>query len=423
METTATKLWNRDFTLVIAGQVISIFGNMILSFALALYILDISGSAAMYGLVLGLPYISLIILTPIGGIMADRLKKHRIMFWLDVATTLIILLYMMVSGFFISDIPTAILIVIVKLLALNAIQGMYIPAVQAGVPSLVPLDKLTSGNAAVSIVNSFSSMAGLSVAGVLYGRFGLLPILIASAICFTITAVMDLFIRIPFKKQEASGNIFQLIKSDMSQSIRFTVKENPLLAKLAVIVFLIITLLASILIIGLPVLITQHFKLGMELVGINQSFIMLGGIIGGVIAGIMGEKLTLSKSFLYVAAGSVLLASVGLVLIIDVPAFLAYIIMTTASALILVTMYIFNTAAVTFVQVVTPAQLIGKVLSLIMILPFLANALGMLLYGFLFERFAELPWIVIFVTAILSTGIALFSCNFFKKADTTENLI
>ena len=416
METTATKLWNRDFSLVIAGQIISIFGNMVLSFALALYILDISGSAAMFGLVSGLPYISLIIMTPIGGIMADRLKKQQIMFWLDVATTFIILLYMAISGFFISDIPTAISIVLVKLLALNAIQGMYIPAVQAGVPFLVPSNKLTSGNAAVGIVNSFSSMAGLSVAGILYGRFGLFPILIASAICFFITAIMDLFIRIPYKKQTSSGNIIELIKSDMSLSIRFAVKEKPLLANLAVVVFLIITLLASLLLIGLPVFITQHLDLGMELVGINQSILMLGGIIGGVIAGIMGMRLTLSRSFLFVAIGSILLISIGLVLLFDVPAFLAYLIMTVSGTLVLVAMQICNTAAITFVQNVTPSELIGKVLSILMIVPFLANALGMLFFGALFEQFAKLPWIVIFVTAFLSAAIALFSRSHFKRA-------
>ncbi|MCL2809513.1 MAG: MFS transporter, partial [Treponema sp.] len=354
-------------------------------------------------------------LTPIGGIMADRLKKQKIMFWLDVSTTFIILLYMIVSGFLISDIPTAILIVIVKLLALNAIQGMYIPAVQAGVPSLVPQDKLTSGNAAVGIVNSFSSMAGLSVAGVLYGRFGLFPILVASAICFAITAVMDLFIRIPFKKQEAAGNVFQLIKSDMSLSVKFAVKEKPILAKLAFIIFLIITLLASLLIIGLPILIIQHLKLGMELVGINQSILMLGGIIGSIIAGIMGSRLTLSRSFLYIAITCILLTSIGIILLIDVPVFLAYIVMTVSGALVLAAMHTCNTVAITFVQKITPSELIGKVLSILMIVPFIANALGMLLFGTLFEYFARIPWIVIFATAILSAAIALFSCKFFNK--------
>jgi len=33
-----SKLWNRDFSLLVGGQFISIFGNMILSFALPHYL-------------------------------------------------------------------------------------------------------------------------------------------------------------------------------------------------------------------------------------------------------------------------------------------------------------------------------------------------------------------------------------------------
>jgi len=36
----------------------------------------------------------------IGGIIADRFKKHRIMFWLDVSITAVIVGYMLISGLF-----------------------------------------------------------------------------------------------------------------------------------------------------------------------------------------------------------------------------------------------------------------------------------------------------------------------------------
>jgi len=47
-------IWNRDFSLLVGGQFISIFGNMILSFALPLYLLYISGSVTLFGLVMDL---------------------------------------------------------------------------------------------------------------------------------------------------------------------------------------------------------------------------------------------------------------------------------------------------------------------------------------------------------------------------------
>jgi len=128
------SLWSRDFSLLVLGQIVSLFGNMILSFALPIYVLDISGSAALFGIVSGVPFISLLLMTPIGGIIADRFRKQRVMFWLDASTTALIVLYLIASGLTTSLFP----IIIVKLLALNAIQGVYIPAVQSSVPSLMP---------------------------------------------------------------------------------------------------------------------------------------------------------------------------------------------------------------------------------------------------------------------------------------------
>ena len=46
------KLFNRDFSLMVVGQVISQFGHSILSFALSLYVLDLTGSATLFGGVL-----------------------------------------------------------------------------------------------------------------------------------------------------------------------------------------------------------------------------------------------------------------------------------------------------------------------------------------------------------------------------------
>ena len=42
------RLFSRDFTLMVAGQIISLFGNAILRFALSLYELDTTGSEAHY---------------------------------------------------------------------------------------------------------------------------------------------------------------------------------------------------------------------------------------------------------------------------------------------------------------------------------------------------------------------------------------
>jgi len=411
METALTKLWNRDFSLVVFGQIISIFGNMILSFTLPLYVLDMTGSAAQYGLVLGLPFISLLLLTPVGGIMADRLRKQRIMFWLDATTTLLIIIFMIINGMMETVVP----IILVKLLALNAIQGIYMPAVQASVPALCSENNLASGNAAVGVVNSLSTMVGLAAAGLLYGRFGLTPILVVSTICFAITAVMDLFIRIPYKKQPPAEGVIQLIKGDMKEAIKFTLKEKPILAKFALIFFLFNMLMSSMLFVGMPVLITQNLGLNMELVGINQSIMMLGGLVGGVVAGAMGARLNISKSLTYLITGCLLVSPMGIVFLTGTPPAAVFIVMTASAALVAFSMFLCQIAVMTYIQSQTPSELIGKVLSVIMIMPMLANAIGQLFFGVMFEAMAAVPSVIIFATIALTIVVIIYARRMSKS--------
>ena len=49
MKTKEKRLFSRDFTLVVVGQIISLFGNAILRFALPLYLLRQTGSPELLG--------------------------------------------------------------------------------------------------------------------------------------------------------------------------------------------------------------------------------------------------------------------------------------------------------------------------------------------------------------------------------------
>ena len=417
MESTVKKMWNKNFLLLIIGQIMSIFGNMILSWALPFYILDITDSAAMFGLVLSVPYISLIIMSPIGGIMADRLKKQRIMFWLDFSTTIIIVLYMIAIGLIAMAVP----LVIVKLLALNAIQGMYMPVVQAAVPALVPSDKLVPANSTVTVINSLSNLLAPAAAGILYGRFGLYPVLIISIICFAITALMDLLIDIPYKKQTSPGNVVQMVKNDMSQAIKFAINEKPILVKCVIIAFVFSITIASMLIVGIPVLITKNLGMDMGMVGISSSFMMIGGLIGGILAAVLETRLTIQKIYLPLLFCCISVLPMGIIFFFDASAFLVYVVITTSSAFALMSTQICNIQFFAFVQRETPSKLIGKVMSILLIVPFIANASGQLLFGVLFERHGDLPWIIIFLAIFLSGIVVIYSRIWFKNVIVSEN--
>lgn len=73
-----TKLFGRDFTLVVVGQIISLFGNAILRFALPLYLLRETGSSTLFGVVTACSFAPMVILSMVGGVLADRVNKRDI---------------------------------------------------------------------------------------------------------------------------------------------------------------------------------------------------------------------------------------------------------------------------------------------------------------------------------------------------------
>ena len=133
MKTTSPpKLFRRDFTLVAIGQIISLFGNAILRFALPLYLLRQTGSAALFGLVSACSFLPMIALFFLGGVLADRVNKRNIMVALDFFTALLVLSVYLGLG----RLPL-VLLILVPLMLLYGISGTYQPAVQASIPALV----------------------------------------------------------------------------------------------------------------------------------------------------------------------------------------------------------------------------------------------------------------------------------------------
>ena len=187
-----TKRFGKDFILVIIGQIISLFGNAVLRFALPLYLFDQTGSPTLLGLVSAGSFLPMVVLSPVGGIVADRVNKRNIMVVLDFSAAALIALFALALG----RMPLVPLLMAVLLL-LYGIQGAYQPAVQASIPLLAAPEQLMPANAAVNMVSSLASLVGPVLGGVLYSWNGLRPILYVSCACFVFSAVMETFIRIP----------------------------------------------------------------------------------------------------------------------------------------------------------------------------------------------------------------------------------
>ena len=78
MNTQKSALFTRDFALVVIGQIISLFGNAILHFALPLYLLRETGSIPLFGAVNACSFLPMILMGPIGKVSfgAEKLSEN-----------------------------------------------------------------------------------------------------------------------------------------------------------------------------------------------------------------------------------------------------------------------------------------------------------------------------------------------------------
>lgn len=400
------KLFTKDFTLVVIGQIISLFGNAAIRFALPLYLLNRTGSSALYGMVTACAFVPMILLSPVGGLIADRVNKRKVMASLDFSTAGLVLLSMMLMscmnlGF----------VVTVTLMILYGIAGAYQPTVQASIPVLVEKEHLTGANAVINIINSLASLLGPVLGGILYSAYGLPPVLAACVVCFVLSAAMELFIKIPYQKQEKDGSILLIARRDMKESIRFIRESKPIISKGLVVICGINLFLSAMIVVALPYLITEVLPFtaaqANELYGYAQGAMAAGGIMGGISAGILAKRMKVNKAGNLLVLGSVCVFPMGGALLWADSGMAVYWAITVSCFGIMWISTVFSVQMLSFVQAETPPNLIGKVMAVVMTGAMCAQPFGSALYGYLFELCAGYEAMVVLFAGIATLVIAV----------------
>ncbi len=409
-------VFSKDFILVAIGQIISIFGNQILRYALPLYLLNQTGSSALFGTIMAISFLPMLLLFPIGGIIADRVNKRNVMVILDFSTAILVVVFYLLSGI-IDSVP----LIAITLIILCGIQGAYQPAVNASVPALVDAEHLVKGNSVVNLINSVASMAGPVIGGVLFSVVGLIPILYVSIGCFLGAAIMEIFIHIPFERREKQGNIFTIGINDLRESFRFMFRRQPVLWKISLVYASMGLLLTSLVLIAVPVLITGHLGFAPDTAnrfyGYAQGVFAGGAILGGLLAGILSGRLTSKVSPLLLIGCALSVLMVGIALQMLQGAIEIYLVLLAGCGLLIALSTIFQIQMLSYLQLFTPKELIGKVISCFICICMCAIPLGQLIYGVVFEHINGWAFLPFYISATIMTGVGIFTRSVFYGMD------
>ncbi|MGI6070185.1 MAG: MFS transporter [Blautia sp.] len=400
--------FTKDFWLVVIGQIISLFGNGVVRFALPLHLLGVTGSAALLGLVSGCAFLPLAFMTPLGGLIADRVNKRNIMVILDFFTAALVVLFLVLYGK-----VNLVGLILVMLFLLYGISGAYQPSVQASIPMLVSEDRIMSGNAAINMVSSLSGLLGPALGGIAYSAWGILPVLKVCAGCFFASAVMEIFIHIPIVKRERKTSLLKEAGEDLKESIVFIVKKNPAVGRLTICSACINFFLSALIIIGMPVVVMQTLAFDSQkaslLYGLMQALLAAGGLAGGLFAGVFASRLKMDFVWKSLFLCAFLLIPMGVALMLPLSPYVAFVMIAAAGMASMAIASICSIQIMSYIQLTTPSHLIGKVIAWMIALSTCAQPAGQIVYGFLFETFADTVGWLFAGAAVFSLGVACYS--------------
>jgi MFS family permease len=201
------------FFQLFGARSISNFGNGISPVALAFGVLSISGADAIsLSTVMAARTLPLLLLLVVGGAVADRFGRARVMGTTDMLLSVLILI---AAISFIVDSPSILLLVIVSILS-GVLNGLWYPAYSGLTPIVVPSEKLQSANAVIGFGSNVSFMLGAAAGGLVVSFLGVGWALAIDALTFLVAGAMVL----PLSKLPQTGQLAVGEKSNVLKDIK-----------------------------------------------------------------------------------------------------------------------------------------------------------------------------------------------------------
>ncbi|AVR32209.1 MFS transporter [Bacillus cereus] len=396
----------KDFHLMVSGQIITILGSTLLRFALSLYVLDITGRADIFaGLyaVTSIPFL----LAPLGGAIADRFNRRNVMVIFDFINAAIVLIFIVL----LLTESVSILMIGTIMFLLAVVSAMYAPVVMASIPQLVPEKKLEQANGIVNGVQALSNIVAPVLGGILYGIIGLKMLVIISCLAFFLSAILEMFITIPFIKRIQEGHIVPIIVKDMKEGFLYVLKQ-PFILKAMLLAALLNLILTPLFVVGGPIILRVTMQSSDTMYGIGMGLIDFATILGALSIGFFAKKLQMKILYNWMLIIALLVIPVALSVTpftLNLGYYPPFILFILSSLLIAMIMTIVSIYVITVVQKKTPNENLGKVMAIITVVSQCMAPIGQVVYGFMFEGFSAEIYLPIFAISFIMIIIAILT--------------
>jgi len=261
----------RDIRLIVLFRSLSFVGDEIALFALMVHFAH-SNQHWMIGALAFANAAPPVLLTPIAGLVVDRVPTRRLLGYLGIFQAVIVLGLVFVHNSY-------------GILALIVLLGCGVAFTQPGYGALVahitPEEDMAKTQASMQSVLAVAGMAGPAVAGLVYGEFGLSFAFICDGISFFLIGVATFFLRHDRRPAQVSSDEKQ--RGQVMAGVRWLFGD-PLLRPV-VIETMIFVFAINLITVSEVILITQTMHASSTTYGLVGATYGIGNVLGSVLAG------------------------------------------------------------------------------------------------------------------------------------------
>lgn len=419
-------LKNKDYLLLMLGKLVSLLGSNMVQFALSLYVLAITGSALIFASMLSISILPRLLLSPIAGVFGDWFNRKKMIVMLDFITSGVIALFAAI--FFIRG-GLSILLIYVFVIVLEMIEIFFGAAMSAVVPSMVKKEELLEANSLQTLVLNIGQLLAPMIAAAMYGFFGMQTVLIVTSICFALSAISEIFIRIPKVTKKTVFNLSSF-KTDFIEGVKI-IRQDQFILTIVGLVAIINFTISPLFSVGLTYVLKAVLNVSDFQLGLFQSVFAIASICAPILLSVSRKGnnvgVLLYRSFLLLGVTVLILAIIPSNLLLSVvsPSIIPYLLLLVILFAVGVLVTTVNITMSTIFARIVPLEAMSRASSVLTLAATILIPVGQVLFGFLFDTI-EATYVIIICGVILVSAVLIYRkrllniVNYLKKETAHE---
>jgi DHA3 family macrolide efflux protein-like MFS transporter len=364
--------WKKNTALFLTGQALSLFGTMVVQYAILWHVTLKSQSGGMMTVFTLIGVLPMFFISPFAGVWADCFNRKNI---INIADGSIAFFSLIVAVLLIVGIDSYVILLLCAFVR-SLGQGVQTPAVGAFIPQIVPEEHLTRINGFQSSIQSSVALISPMLSGALM-TFAPLEALFFLDVITAILGISIVFflVKIPLRgtiQPDASKSTGTAYLHDLKQGINY-IRKNGYVSRMILLSAIFLFLFAPVAFLT-PLQVTRDFGQDVWRLSAIEITFSIGMMAGGILIGIWGGL----KNRIYTMTLSCVVCGVLTVGLGIAPWFWLYLLIM---GLLGISLPLYNAPSMVLLQTTVEPALIGRVISVFTMVSSTMMPLGMIVFG------------------------------------------